>query len=96
MALESAFHRPPNYDLDVIYRDLKAKERQSGRVVVPCPPRQEATVNPNERQTGENIAGIVTLGMLVGGDSRTDVMTAQVRRRSHEGKQFLNLTRRAR
>jgi len=94
--VRDAYVKRFNYDLDAIYRDLKAEERQSGRVVVPYPLRQEATVNPNERQTGENIAGIVMLGMLVVGDSRTDVMTAQVRRRSHEGKQFLNLTRRAR
>ena len=32
-----AYAKRFNYDLDVIYRDLKAKERRSGRVVVPCP-----------------------------------------------------------
>lgn len=30
-----------NYDLDAIYRDQKAKDRQSWRQVVPCPPKGE-------------------------------------------------------
>ena len=43
-----------NYDLDAIYRDLKAKERRGGRVVVPCPAK-EATVNSSdEAQTRES------------------------------------------
>jgi hypothetical protein len=49
-----AYAKRFKYDLDAIYRDLKAKERRSGRVVVPCPPPQEAAGNPNETQTGES------------------------------------------
>jgi hypothetical protein len=49
-----AYAKRFNYDLDAIYRDLKEKERQSGRVVVPCPIKQEAAVSPDETQTGES------------------------------------------
>jgi len=38
-----AYAKQFNYDLDAIYRDLKAKERQSGRRVVPCPAKREKT-----------------------------------------------------
>jgi hypothetical protein len=34
-----AYAKQFNYDLDAIYRDLKAKERQSRQRVVPCPPK---------------------------------------------------------
>jgi hypothetical protein len=36
-----AYAKQCNYDLDAIYRDLKAKERQSRQRVVPCPPKRE-------------------------------------------------------
>jgi len=36
-----AYAKQFNYDLDAIYRDLKEKESQSGRQVVPCPPKGE-------------------------------------------------------
>ena len=49
-----AYAKRFNYDLDAIYRDLKEKERRSGRVVVPCPTKQEAAVSPDETQTGES------------------------------------------
>ena len=52
--VRDAYAKRFNYDLDAIYRDLKAKERRSGRVVVPCPPQQEASVSPDETQTGES------------------------------------------
>jgi hypothetical protein len=52
--VRDAYAKRFNYDLDAIYRDLKAKERQSGRVVVPCPSQQEATVSPEETQAGES------------------------------------------
>ena len=32
-----------NYDLEAIYRDLKAKEQESARKVVSFPPKQPAT-----------------------------------------------------
>jgi len=49
-----AYAKRFNYDLDAIYRDLKEKERRSGRVVVPCPTKQEAVVGPDETQTRES------------------------------------------
>lgn len=49
-----AYAKRFNYDLDAIYRDLKERERRSGRVVVPCPIKQEAAVSPDETQTGES------------------------------------------
>lgn len=52
--VRDAYAKRFNYDLDAIYRDLKAKERRSGRRVVPCPPQHEAPVSPNETQTGES------------------------------------------
>lgn len=36
-----AYAKQFNYDLDAIYRDLKAKEGQNGQRVVPCPPRPQ-------------------------------------------------------
>jgi len=38
-----AYAKQFKYDLDAIYHDLKAKERQSGRRVVPCPSKREKT-----------------------------------------------------
>jgi hypothetical protein len=38
-----AYAKQFNYDLDAIYRDLKAKERQSTQRVVPCPPTCQKT-----------------------------------------------------
>lgn len=43
-----------NYDLDAIYRDLKEKERRSGRVVVSCPAKPTAVTHPDEVQVGES------------------------------------------
>ena len=43
-----------NYDLDAIYRDLKEKERRSGRVVVPCSAKEAAVAPPDEAQVGES------------------------------------------
>ena len=37
--IRDAYAKQFNYDLDAIYRDLKAKEKKSGRTVVPCPPK---------------------------------------------------------
>ena len=48
-----AYAKQFNYDLDAIYCDLKAKERQSGRLVIPCPskrtkgPNQQGAVKPS-------------------------------------------------
>ena len=48
-----AYAKQFNYDLDAIYRDLKAKERQSGRLVIPCPskrakvPDQQSAAKPS-------------------------------------------------
>jgi hypothetical protein len=52
--VRDAYAKRFNYDLDAIYHDLKAKERQSRRVVVPCPTKHEAPVSPNETQTGKS------------------------------------------
>ena len=52
--VRDAYAKRFNYDLDAIYRDLKAKERRSGRVVAPCPLQQESAVSPNETQTRES------------------------------------------
>ena len=35
-----AYARQFNYDLEAIYRDLKEKERKSGRTLVSLPPRR--------------------------------------------------------
>ena len=35
-----AYAKQFNYDLDAIYRDLKAKECQNSQRVVPCPPKR--------------------------------------------------------
>ena len=48
--VRDAYAKQFNYDLDAIYQDLKAKERRSGRVVVPCLPQQEKTTHPDETQ----------------------------------------------
>ncbi len=36
-----AYAKQFNYDLDAIFHDLKAKERQSGQQVIPCPSKRE-------------------------------------------------------
>ena len=36
-----AYAKRFNYNLDAIYHDLKAKERQSKQQVVPCPPKPQ-------------------------------------------------------
>jgi hypothetical protein len=36
-----AYAKQFNYDLDTIYRDLKAKENQNRQRVVPCPPKRQ-------------------------------------------------------
>jgi hypothetical protein len=36
-----AYAKQFNYDLDAIYRDLKAKESQNRQRVVPCPPKRQ-------------------------------------------------------
>jgi len=41
-----AYAKQFNYDLDAIYRDLKAKERQSGRWVIPCPSKRAKAPDP--------------------------------------------------
>jgi hypothetical protein len=41
-----AYAKRFNYDLDAIYRDLKAKECQGGRRVVPCPSKPIITKIP--------------------------------------------------
>jgi len=43
-----------NYDLDAIYRDLKEKERRSGRVVVPCPAKKATVTSSDEAQARES------------------------------------------
>jgi hypothetical protein len=48
-----AYAKRFNYDLDAIYRDLKEKERRSGRVVVPCPPKKTAVASSDEVQSRE-------------------------------------------
>lgn len=52
--VRDAYAKRFKYNLDAIYRDLKAKERRSGRVVVPCPPQEETIVSPKETQTEES------------------------------------------
>jgi len=46
--VRDAYAKRFNYDLDAIYRDLKEKERKSGRVVVPCPPKRAEAVPSSE------------------------------------------------
>jgi len=48
-----AYAKRFNYDLDAIYRDLKQKERRSGRVVVPCPAKKAAVASSEETQGRE-------------------------------------------
>ena len=52
--VRDAYARRFNYDLDAIYRDLKEKERRSGRVVVPCRHKEAAVANPDEDQARES------------------------------------------
>lgn len=40
-----AYAKQFNYDLDAIYRDLKAKERQNKQRVVPCPPKHQKALD---------------------------------------------------
>jgi hypothetical protein len=49
-----AYAKRFNYDLDAIYRDLKEKERRSGRTVVPCPAKQVTVSGTPETQAGES------------------------------------------
>ncbi|ETX05644.1 MAG: hypothetical protein ETSY2_21750 [Candidatus Entotheonella gemina] len=42
-----AYAKKFNYDLDAIFRDLKAKEHQSGRQVVQRPSKQTKTHDQN-------------------------------------------------
>ncbi len=44
--VRDAYAKRFNYDLDAIYRDLKAKERRSERVVKPCPTQQKEATSP--------------------------------------------------
>lgn len=46
-----AYAKRFNYDLDVIFRDLKEKERRSGRVVLPCPAKKTVVVSSDEDQS---------------------------------------------
>jgi hypothetical protein len=48
--VRDAYAQRFNYDLDAIYRDLKEKERRSGRVVVPCGAKETTVANPDEMQ----------------------------------------------
>ncbi len=52
--VRDAYARQFNYDLDAIYRDLKDKERKSGRRVVPCPAKKTEVAHPEEVQAGES------------------------------------------
>jgi len=49
-----AYAKRFNYDLDAIYRDLKQKERRSGRVVVPCPAKKVTVAGSEETQGRES------------------------------------------
>ncbi len=51
--VRDAYAKQFNYDLDAIYRDLKAKEQKSGRTVVPCPPKEREISDPHESSVGE-------------------------------------------
>jgi hypothetical protein len=53
--VRDAYAQRFNYDLDAIYRDLKEKERRSGRVVVPCRAKKAVIANPDEAQTRESV-----------------------------------------
>ena len=53
--IRDAYAKQFNYDLDAIYRDLKAKERKSGRTVVPCPPKIPENFNSHESSAGEPV-----------------------------------------
>jgi hypothetical protein len=48
-----AYAKRFNYDLDAIFRDLKEKERRSGRVVVPCPAKQTTVAGSEATQSRE-------------------------------------------
>jgi hypothetical protein len=45
-----AYAKRFNYDLDAIFRDLKDKERRSGKSIVPCPAKQESDPISGETQ----------------------------------------------
>ena len=51
--VRDAYAKQFNYDLDAIFRDLKAKEQKSGRTVVPCPSKEQALSNLPENSVGE-------------------------------------------
>lgn len=44
--VRDAYAKQFNYDLDAMYRDLKEKERKSGRTVVRCSPKIEEVSHP--------------------------------------------------
>jgi hypothetical protein len=46
--VRDAYAKQFNYDLDAIFQDLKAKERRSGRRVVPCPSKREKTLDQQD------------------------------------------------
>jgi hypothetical protein len=51
--VRDAYAKRFNYDLDAIYRDLKEKERRSGRVVTPCPAKKAVVAGSDETQASE-------------------------------------------
>lgn len=51
--IRDAYAKQFDYDLEAIYRDLKAKEQKSGRTVVPCPSKEQESSNPHESSVGE-------------------------------------------
>jgi hypothetical protein len=51
-AIREAYAAQFNYDLQAIYRDLKAQEHQSGRQTVSFPPRP---AKPVERTVGPRV-----------------------------------------
>lgn len=51
--VRDAYAKQFDYDLDAIYRDLKAKEQKSRRTIVPCPPQEREISHPPERSAGE-------------------------------------------
>jgi len=52
--VRDAYAKRFNYDLDAIYRDLKEKERRSGRVVTPCPTKKAAVTGADETRAKES------------------------------------------
>lgn len=48
-----AYAKRFNYDLDAIFRDLKDKERKSGKTIVPCPAMPTSAPTTGEVQNEE-------------------------------------------